>query len=392
MEQLASGSRLFDETIELLQKKIFKNVRTEFHSLSLKPLQALLLRGLIRRPYAGGLPARSNAGPLIKIRETPIPEPSDDQVIVKVVVSGTNPKDWKAVDIFNVVDVNQGDDIAGVVHAVGANVTEFKPRDRVCAFHEMLAPGGSYGEYAVAWAYSMFHLPSNTSFEEAATIPLAALTAVAGPYRNDRLGLPQPWTPAEKSIPLVIYGGGTAVGSFAIQLATRSNIHPLICVAGKSQEHVESLIERSKGDTIVDYRGDNDAVVEGIKAALGSSTLLHAFDAVAEAPSYVNLARVLATGDGRITLVQDIEDLGDLVDRFKTSQTKVASVHQDAKDMALVYTRYFSRGLQEGWFRSHPHQVVPGGLGGLQKALENLKAGRASATKFVVRIAETQGI
>ncbi|KAH6999309.1 chaperonin 10-like protein [Ilyonectria destructans] len=331
-------------------------------------------------------------GPSVKIIDSPVPEPNDDQVVIKVVVSGTNPKDWKAPDIFNVIDVNQGDDIAGIVHTVGANVTEFRPGDRVCAFHQMLAPGGSYAEYAVAWAYSVFHLPKKTSFEEAATIPLAALTAVVGLYRNDRLGLPQPWAPAEKSIPLVIYGGGTAVGSYAIQLAIRSNIHPLICVAGKSQEHVESLIDRSKGDTIVDYRGGNGAVIEGIRKALGSSTLMHALDAVAEAPSYANLTKVLAPGAGRITLVQDIEDLGDLVNRFKTSQTKVASVHEDAKDMALVYTRYFHRGLQEGWFRPHPHQVVPGGLGGLQKALEDLKAGKASATKSVVRIAETKGI
>lgn len=45
---------------------------------------------------------------------------------------------------------NTGDDIAGVVHAVGENVYEFKPGDRVAAFHEMFTPGGSYAEYAIA--------------------------------------------------------------------------------------------------------------------------------------------------------------------------------------------------------------------------------------------------
>lgn len=61
--------------------------------------------------------------------------------------------------------INQGDDIAGTVHAIGSGVTEFKPGDRVAAFHEMGAPGGSYAEYAVAWDHTTFHIPDKTSFE-----------------------------------------------------------------------------------------------------------------------------------------------------------------------------------------------------------------------------------
>lgn len=60
---------------------------------------------------------------------------------------------------------NQGDDISGVVHEVGAEVTEFKKGDRVAAFHEMMAPGGSYAEYGLSWDHTTFHLPKMTSFE-----------------------------------------------------------------------------------------------------------------------------------------------------------------------------------------------------------------------------------
>ena len=79
------------------------------------------------------------AGPTVKIIDAPIPEPNDDQVVIKVVVSGSNPKDWKVPDIaaseakpfferyLKVREgVNQGDDIAGVVEKVGKNVVEFK--------------------------------------------------------------------------------------------------------------------------------------------------------------------------------------------------------------------------------------------------------------------------
>lgn len=103
----------------------------------------------------------------VRIVDTPIPKlESPDQVLIRVVVSGSNPKDWKLPDIFpSDQGTNEGDDIAGIVEEVGANVYEFKPGDRVAAFHEMRTRGGSYAEFAVAWAHTTFHIPKETSFE-----------------------------------------------------------------------------------------------------------------------------------------------------------------------------------------------------------------------------------
>ncbi|RYC59860.1 hypothetical protein CHU98_g6336, partial [Xylaria longipes] len=147
-------------------------------------------------------------GPKVQIIDSPIPKPGPDQVVIKVVVSGSNPKDWK-VPLWTNSTRNEGDDIAGVVHEVGENVYEFKPGDRVGALHELLTPGGSYAEYAVAWQHTTFHIPKKTTFEEAAAIPLAAMTSAIGLYL--RLGLPQPWARATEPIPLVIYGAASAV-------------------------------------------------------------------------------------------------------------------------------------------------------------------------------------
>jgi NADPH2:quinone reductase len=106
-------------------------------------------------------------GPKVDIIDSPIPEPNDDQVRIKVVVSGCNPKDWKLPEWIEDKKSNTGDDIAGIVDKVGANVTEFKPGDRVAAFHEMMTPHGSFAEYAIAWPHTTFHIPKHTSFEGA---------------------------------------------------------------------------------------------------------------------------------------------------------------------------------------------------------------------------------
>ena len=103
-------------------------------------------------------------GPKVQIVDSPIPKPGPDQLVIKVVVSGSNPKDWK-VPLWMDSNINQGDDIAGTIYEVGEGVTEFKKGDRVAAFHEIMTPHGSYAEYAVAWAHTTFFLPDKTSFE-----------------------------------------------------------------------------------------------------------------------------------------------------------------------------------------------------------------------------------
>jgi len=108
---------------------------------------------------------RKPIGPKVEIRDTPQPKPGPKQVVIKVIVSGSNPKDWKVPKYIPGEPLNQGDDIAGYVHEVGSDVFEFKPGDRVAAFHEMLKPYGSYGEYAIAEQHATFHIPAATSFE-----------------------------------------------------------------------------------------------------------------------------------------------------------------------------------------------------------------------------------
>lgn len=275
---------------------------------------------------------------------------------------------------------------------MGEGVSEFKVGDRVTAFHEMFAPGGSYAEYALAWAHTTAYLPSHTSFKAGAALPLAALTSAVGLY--DRLKLPQPWTPRkddEAPIPLVIYGASSSIGYYALQFAIKSNIHPLICVAGRASAHVEAIIDRSKGDTIVDYRNGDEAVQNGIKEALKGAELHHVFDGVSENGSYINVGKVMPPG-GHVTLVLPGHDFSDMPEGIKSSTTMVGDVHGPLKDFGYVYYRYIARGVEEGWFKPQPQEEIAGGLEGVETGLKNLKEGKASAVKYVFKIADTPGV
>ncbi|KAF2748502.1 GroES-like protein [Sporormia fimetaria CBS 119925] len=324
----------------------------------------------------------------VKIIDSPIPEPGPDQVVIKVVVSGSNPKDWKVPEWLT-AEHNSGDDIAGIVHSTGSNVWEFQPGDRVASFHEMVKPHGSYAEYALAWQHTTFHIPKSVSFEDAASLPLASMTAAIGLHL--RLGLPEPWIGAKEATPLVVYGGASAVGAFVIKMAVKAGIHPIIAVAGRGIPFVEGLIDKSKGDAVIDYRKGDEAVVSGIRDALKGQKLEHAYDAVSEHNSYQNIVKVLEP-KGKITLVLPGKQYDGIPESVQQSITQVGEAHDQAKDFAYIYYRYIARGMAEGWFKPHPVEVVKDGLGGLKGALENLRDGKASAVKYVFRIADTPGV
>jgi NADPH:quinone reductase-like Zn-dependent oxidoreductase len=252
----------------------------------------------------------------------------------------------------------------------------------------MGTPGGTYAPYALCPANTVFHIPKNVSFEEAATIPLTAGTAAAGLYeREGGLGLPLPFLPATDPLPLVIYGASGSVGSFALQLASKSNIHPLICIAGGGGAAVQSLLDRSKGDTIIDYRKGDEQVVKEIKAALDGVPLRYALDTVA----HKNTSRVISeamTHGGQIARTLPLE--GGLSNDVEQFQLSVSTVQADQKDFGFVIYQLFGLGLRDGWLKPRPYEVKPGGLYAVEGALASLKAGKS--TKYVFRIEETEGL
>jgi NADPH:quinone reductase len=155
------------------------------------------------------------------------------------------------------------------------------------------------------------------------------------------------------------------------------------------------VIDRSKGDTIVDYRSGNDAIVEGLKEALKGRKLEYAYDAVSEKGSYQNIGQVIDPNTGKITFVLPGKKYDEIAASIEKLTTRVGDVHgnpDDLKEFGYVYFRYIAKGLAEGWFKAQPQEVIPGGLEGVETGLRNLKEGKASAVKYIFKIADTPGV
>ena len=297
--------------------------------------------------------------------------------------------------------MNTGDDLAGIIESVGSRVYEFKPGDRVAAFHRLGEPHGGYAPFAIAPASTTFHLPPNISFESGAGIPLATMTAALSLYQSLGFSLPTTSDPEAKNECVLIYGGATTVGAYALQFAKLSGIGTIIAIAGRGLAYVESL---NAATHIIDYRkGFVATEIVGAVKDSGYKGKLRVMDCVSAYGSYqeISLALVIL-GGGRIDMLDataDMDESWQFPESVGYTVTFVASAYgrkhpwttdeRTAVDEEFAYWfyRYISYLLAKRRIRPHPHVVLPDGLDGVVPALLDLKNNRISATKLVVRYA-----
>ncbi|KAF5244690.1 hypothetical protein FAUST_2206 [Fusarium austroamericanum] len=361
----------------------------------------------------------------VEVVDSPIPKPGPGQVLIKVIVAGmsiyrtrpslhltnaipgTNPKDWK-MPAFYGTESNSGDDIAGLVEAVGENVVGFHKGDRVAAFHEMFTSHGAFAEYAIAHYYTAFHIPDSISYEEAATIPLAAYTSVCALFQE--LQLPDPWSPLAKldeKRPLLVYGASTATAAFAIKLAAAANVHPIIAVGSQRSEFVKPFLDESKGDVLVDYtlHDTEDKLVAAIQDAIKKSGAPDgrcwvAYDSVSEDSTVRLVTKAIAgppDANGRkprmtnLLMKSNVEGVDPSVEIVHTKVSQVHEKNEKDQMLGLTWAAAFSRGLREGWLTAHPYIVGKNGLQGLSEGLVALRDGKTKANKFLTILSETPG-
>jgi NADPH:quinone reductase-like Zn-dependent oxidoreductase len=186
------------------------------------------------------------SGEALALREIERPEIGEHDVLVRVRAAGVNPADWAVMSglpyiarpVYGLrrpkVGV-RGTDVAGYVAAVGTGVTRFKPGDEVFG-----ASTGSYAEYAAASEDELALKPSNLSFEQAATVPMAGLVALQAIRDRGQVHPGQT---------VLINGASGGIGTFAIQIAKALGAEVTAVASTRNLELVRSV----GADHVVDY-------------------------------------------------------------------------------------------------------------------------------------------
>jgi NADPH:quinone reductase-like Zn-dependent oxidoreductase len=186
----------------------------------------------------------------LRMAEVDKPVPTANEVLVEVRAASVNAADWHVLrgrPLFSRATLGLlrpkhkilGVDIAGRVEAVGSGVTRFKPGDEVYA--NLLDHGyGGFAEYATVPVDVMSLKPAELSFEEAAAVPMAAVTALQGLRHHGEL------QPTQQ---VLINGATGGVGSFAVQLAKASGAE----VTGVTSTSNLELVRSLGADHVVDY-------------------------------------------------------------------------------------------------------------------------------------------
>ncbi|KXS49140.1 NADPH:quinone reductase [Halanaerobium congolense] len=185
----------------------------------------------------------------LKEKELSKPEPKNDEVLIEIHAAAVNPIDWKLrygylkEKIEFEFPIVLGWDAAGIVAEVGKDVTSLNQGDRVFVRPE-LTNRGTYAEYTTAKEDLVAKIPENISFEEAAAVPLAGLTAYQCLLNVGKL---------ESGNKVLIHAGAGGVGSFAIQIA--KNLGAYVATTGsiKNVEFLKSL----RADEVIDYTKDD---------------------------------------------------------------------------------------------------------------------------------------
>src|SRR5687768_2528895 len=187
----------------------------------------------------------SGSNDVLKLQEIEKPLPKDDEVLIKVRAASVNPFDYHMLrhpwlrrvvaTLAKIETARPGRDVAGKVEAVGRNVTQFKPGDEVFG-----SCSGAFAEYGCARESDLAMKPHKVSFEQAATVPVAGLTALQGLRDKGQI------QPGQK---VLINGASGGVGIFAVQIAKAFGAEvTAVC----HTRHVDAI--RSLGaDHVVDY-------------------------------------------------------------------------------------------------------------------------------------------
>lgn len=204
---------------------------------------------------------------VLRLEDAPMPVPAADEILVKIFASGVNPVDGAirnggndVLRPFLKLPLILGCDAAGIVEAIGPEVTSLKIGDEVFGCPNF--PGdGSYAKYVAAKASQFALKPKRFSFNEAAAVPLTALVAWAGLFELGHLQAGQR---------VLIQGASGGVGNFAVQLAKAKGASVIATASAGNLDFLRQI----GADEVIDYKAQRvDELLHGIDLVVDASPI-----------------------------------------------------------------------------------------------------------------------
>ncbi|KAM0562187.1 hypothetical protein ACHAPJ_002632 [Fusarium lateritium] len=320
----------------------------------------------------------------------PIEEPHE--VLVKVKTVAQNPTDVQAFDL-NLFGNGAvlGCDFTGTVERLGKDVSKVAEGDTIAG---LLWGGeikglGAFSGYTKAHESICFKVPKSTSLQEAATVPLASLTAWLAFFSKDSLNIDR----TKSDTTVLIWGGSSSVGQYAVQIAALSGFKIVTTCSPHSFDLVKSL----GAHHVFDYKDSN--VVDSIKEV--APGLKYVFDTIGNKTSSEQASQAIDENGGTLCTVRPDKSFTENV----TKQTKVTPVlvwtafnrviqykkasfpaSEDDHKLGTEFNEKLPGWLDEGKIKPNKAKVLPGGLDAVAGGFQEHRDGKISGYKLVYEL------
>ena len=269
---------------------------------------------------------------VLQLQEVAKPAPQDDEVLIRIYAASVNARDWRFMrakpffirlvpgGFLQPKNKILGADVAGRVEVIGSNVKQFKPGDEIFGYLPGATGRGTFTEYVCAKENAITLKPANLTFEQAAAVPLAAITALQGLRDNGNI------QPGQK---VLINGASGGVGTFAVQIAKAFGAEVTAVCSTRNLEMVRSL----GADHVIDYKKEdftqNGQQYDLILAVNGYHPISDYLRALKPEGTYV------VAGD---SIVQLVQAAGNKKRNSSTGEQKtyIASLVQSQKDLNFI--------------------------------------------------------
>ncbi|MGJ0390889.1 zinc-binding alcohol dehydrogenase family protein [Microbacterium sp. CGR1] len=358
------------------------------------------------------------------VRDAPMPRIDPGQLLVEVRAVAVNPLDAIIQSNGAVMygwlhyPVILGEDVAGTVVGVGAEVADFSVGDRIVAYAIGLEKGrdaiaeSGFQAYVAVDAGLAAALPDAMAFEDAVVLPLAVSTAAAGLFESEQLDLSYAslGNPEPRDEIVVVWGGATAVGGNAIQLARAAGYRVITTASVRNHDRMSQL----GAEAAFDYRDPEvvDRIVEAVNGAVVAGVLAVA---VGSAEPCLRIARAIgatriAMASPPVSFYEQPRRRGFSLSRMRLflrlgTRTAMLQLRSRARGIRAsfiwgsaiatspvgpaVWGDYLGAALESGRHRAYPTaRIVGEGLPAVQRAIDTLRVG-VSAQKLVVTLEST---